>query len=254
MSHSSADEHAPIATQRSRSDAQRDPLRDRIFAVMDGQDFQVTLEQLARLLRQQDSHLRRLLKAPDFKPGIDYRVEQVLPARPTRAGPRQRVLLTVDAFKRLVLTARGQRASQLRRCMAEAETASRERSTEPLVCPEQLGARRAPMVRYPRGSCVYVLRVEYDAQVVYKVGRTVHLSRRLTELRRTLSGRVTLVDYRLLRHHEFLEVCMHTLLKRFRLHKPEETTELFQVQPQEVFQALDACHAGWTVIQQYNKK
>ena len=86
-------------------------------------------------------------------------------------------------------------------------------------------------------------------------GRLEQITRRLTELRRALSGRVTLVDYRLFRNHEFLEVCMHTLLRRFRLHKPEETTELFQVQPGEVFQALDACHAGWAAIQtQYRAK
>ncbi len=264
MSHSSAvEEYIQYATQITASCANRpcNGLRAFLYAVMDAQDFQVTLEQLAEVLRQTECSLGRRLRTPDFEEGTDYRIE------PSGVGERkQRVLLTVDAFKQLALTARGKRALEVREYIVEAESALRERMTEQiqdrrLADPEELTEQkerefREPVPHYPLGACVYVLRVEYDAddtgaaeQVVYKIGRTMNLSRHLTKLRRVLPGRVTLVGHRMFDDHEFLEVCVHTLLKNFRLTKAEESTELFDAEPDEVFAALETCHAGWRKMQ-----
>jgi hypothetical protein len=92
--------------------------------------------------------------------------------------------------------------------------------------------------RVQRQGCVYVIQLMMRANII-KIGSTVRLSDRLSDLRRQY-GDLRLLFVLPIEHHRNFEQYFHTCMKGFRLYEGAQKSELFHLKTKAARKSLGA--------------
>lgn len=239
-----------------------DTLTKLILTLIQKGDFEVTLEETADLLHMREDHLRRVLKNKTLIEGKDYQIlyHQSVSSKGRR---KQITLLSLNCFKSIIHLCRNARAFEVQKYFHLAEELWRQEHIEAIEdrlrvedesITELKGATFWSDTQYQDGPCIYVVEIDrgQNEPVKYKVGRTIRLGTRLYELKNKIPGLISLKYYKCFDHHEFLEVCVHTLLRNYRLFQEESSTEIFEADIKKVITAVEICERNCkSVIQEF---
>ena len=84
-----------------------------------------------------------------------------------------------------------------------------------------------------------VIKIVDKKSTSYKIGRTKNLNRRMKEHLRTIPGKLELVLYEMFDENEFLEVCIHSFLSKYR--KQGKLTEIFETDLNKIINLIKIC-------------
>jgi len=244
-----------IGLNNDSTGVRRAVLTQFIRALYNSRDFAMTVKDAAEVLHQREDNLLRLLRPPVFVEDRDYRKQTSVAQG--RGRPRVTTWLTVDAFKRLCMNGRTKRALEVQRYFSGLEDVVRQRLTEQIedrlrgedesVSREKRDRLLSSDYGFQVGPCLYIIKIERGDQAggrpLHKIGRTLDLNIRFHTLQAQIAGRLQVVFHTLFEDHEYLEVCVHMLLKDYRLWEDESSSEIFAVDIQPVIAAIEKCRA-----------
>ena len=189
-------------------------------------DFVINLDPLSQWLNVPKRALIKTLKA-SYKKDIDYQFyKAVNPNKKGKYGNNYtKYMLTIECFKMVCMLSKAKNADMVRHYFIEVEAMYIK--YRQLVMNgmnkeiTDLNRKVKDKVKYI-GGYIYIIRASDTKNSVYKLGRTVNLTRRLQEYQTGKDAEVELLYKYKTDDIEFVESCVKKLLKEKQLKKYRE--------------------------------
>lgn len=215
---------------------------DFIYAIHQSKNFEISIRDTAKWLKVHEWAIKKTVQR-SYKKNIDYIIDR----QETNGRPRYDMYLTIDCFKEVCMRSNSKRGELVRKYFIMIENAYRDYLSGAIR-----NRRRSDNVdyndkgyhddNYPKGNCVYVIRISYNGLMSYRIGMTNNLKRRLGEHQRTFNGVIQLILYQYYEHNEFLETCLHRFLHKGRKRNDNNNLiEIFESDVPIITKLLTAC-------------
>lgn len=189
-----------------------------IRIVNDNDEFPINLDDLSKWLDVNRHKIRKTL-VRSYNKGKDY----VQTTEKIDKGQLKYVIrISKDCFKELCMKTKSKYGDLIRKYFVVVEKMYREYMLNTILDRQRTDGydyadKNYENVKYPIGNAVYILRILQNGVLTYKIGFTDNINRRLSQHRRNIPGKVTIVLYEVYKHHRFLESCLHRFLEKYQI-------------------------------------
>ena len=229
-------------------------------------DFAVNLDAVSKWLRIHKHNLMKTLKASYIK-GIDFTAVKAI--NPRHVSGRKygnnnynKVLITVDCFKRLCMRSHGATAESVRSYFIQVETLVvkyRKQLIEGMTQDIKRLESAASARRHTKASSsgrsgyIYVLRASGKNASLVKIGRTKDLSRRLREHAAALADDPEVLYIFKTDDADAVESCIKAWLKTRQWASPNKYKEVYKADIDMVKAIIQKCEAVGDVVKKADK-
>jgi phage anti-repressor protein/predicted GIY-YIG superfamily endonuclease len=212
-------------------------------------DHVIDLDAISKWLTIKKSNLMATLKQ-SYKDGIDYVINRHYIEKGkgrTKGGHnKMQVLLTPDCFKRLSMRSKGKKAEEVRTYFIQIESLVLKYKDHMMAGMiqeikrlerNQSGTKTNSSSK--RKGYIYVIRASEHKDSVYKIGRTINLSRRLREHQAALADDLDVIFTYQTDDVEEVEGCIKASIRRKRFRKYKE---VYQIDIDVLKSVIEGCN------------
>lgn len=226
-------------------DQAKEFITDFLIAIDDNKmNFSINLKEMSKWLKVNEKSLRDSLYL-NFTNSTDY-IKYLIDMPNKKGRPRFDIFVTTNCFKKLCLRSNSKFGHIVRDYFIEIEEAYREYMKQSILHrqrndKEDHNYKNYGKNIYPKIACVYVIQIiGPNDELVYKIGQTINLKRRMGEHKRQIVGKIKLILYEPFEHHIFLESCLHSFLQKFRKDY-YGMTEIFETDLPKITKLIQKC-------------